>query len=227
MTDYKWHPEERYWSIPQIESILEKLASLFEGETIYIDKSLYLDDSRKIFLDSRNNKLNEIFYLGIYYPYWLNKEYEIRNPNHDMHSKNIMKIKKGKDSAIDYFYKILEPMLPIDWAVAIIPSHNPADISSGIRTLAKKLAANNRFDATACLLRHIKISKLSQGGDRNINQHLQTIRVNDKGIIRNKEVLLLDDVASTGNSLLACKHLLTESGAKVVKCVVLGLTGGV
>ena len=37
---YKWHPEEKYWSQPSGNDILDRLASLFEGTSLNIDPSL-------------------------------------------------------------------------------------------------------------------------------------------------------------------------------------------
>ncbi|GFO96106.1 phage integrase family protein, partial [groundwater metagenome] len=37
---YRWHPEEKCWSLPSGNDILDRLASLFEGERLNIDPSL-------------------------------------------------------------------------------------------------------------------------------------------------------------------------------------------
>jgi len=37
---YRWHPEEKRWSLPSDSGILDRLASLFEGERLEIDPSL-------------------------------------------------------------------------------------------------------------------------------------------------------------------------------------------
>jgi len=42
---YRWHPEEKYWSIPYCE--FEKLLSVFDGENLVIDPSIYLDELKK------------------------------------------------------------------------------------------------------------------------------------------------------------------------------------
>lgn len=43
-------------------------------------------------------------------------------------------------------------------------------------------------------------------------------------LIKGKNVLLLDDVRTTGNSLSACKQVLEEAGALTVQCLALGQT---
>jgi len=42
---HKWHPEERYWSIPCSE--LEKFLSVFDGERVEIDPSVWFDKLEK------------------------------------------------------------------------------------------------------------------------------------------------------------------------------------
>jgi integrase/recombinase XerD len=34
---YRWHPEEKYWSLPSDSGIMDRLVSLFEGERLDID----------------------------------------------------------------------------------------------------------------------------------------------------------------------------------------------
>ena len=41
---YRWHPEEKYWSFPSEEDILEKICSVFNGERINVDLALQTGD---------------------------------------------------------------------------------------------------------------------------------------------------------------------------------------
>ena len=43
--------------------------------------------------------------------------------------------------------------------------------------------------------------------------HFKTIRVNSSHIFKDRTVLLLDDVTTTGNSMHACSQLLMQNGA--------------
>jgi hypothetical protein len=38
--DHRWHPEEKYWSFPNNNRIVEKIVAVFEGERINIDPAL-------------------------------------------------------------------------------------------------------------------------------------------------------------------------------------------
>ena len=42
---YRWHPEEKYWTVPHSE--FKKLLSIFGGESIIIDPTIYLDELKK------------------------------------------------------------------------------------------------------------------------------------------------------------------------------------
>ena len=37
MQGYRWHPEEKYWSLPSDNDILDRRATLFEGASLDID----------------------------------------------------------------------------------------------------------------------------------------------------------------------------------------------
>lgn len=176
-----------------------------------------------IFID-RGNNTDSILVLGEYHPYRLpNGE---MNPNFDRNwSGRILDIKENKSSAVEFFYQRIPAMSTKEFAVAVVPSHDPEKLDSGIRSLAQRIASvQGRIDATSCLVRNRKIDKLSRGGQRNISVHLTSIQVKNSQLIEGKEVLLLDDVCTSGNSLVACKKLLLSAGAEFVQCVALGQT---
>jgi predicted amidophosphoribosyltransferase len=106
--------------------------------------------------------------------------------------------------------------------IAIVPPSDPAKRGPGIVKLAKRLAALTPLsDATSALVRHTKIAKLGSGESRDVQVHLDSIRVNAQLIVADR-VFLLDDVLSTGNSMLACRQLLEDAGASDVICMALG-----
>ncbi|MFQ6088836.1 MAG: phage integrase N-terminal SAM-like domain-containing protein, partial [Candidatus Methanofastidiosia archaeon] len=64
---YKWHPNEKYWSIPYSE--LEKLLSVFDVEKVEIYPSIWFDELRKELTTRKYSKKTIKSYL--YY----NKEF--------------------------------------------------------------------------------------------------------------------------------------------------------
>lgn len=161
----------------------------------------------------------EVHHLGHYFPYKGGS-----NPKFDSFSGKILDLKQSKPGAINYFYEEINELLKEGIVIATVPSSDPAKTESGIVLLGRKLAGNNRYDGTSCLVRHTQIKKLADGGHRGPEVHLNSIRVENIELIRNRTVLLLDDISSTHNSLITCKGLLLEAGAEKVTCYAVGQT---
>lgn len=164
---------------------------------------------------------DKIWYLTEYHPYRICGQ---RNPDFDQNSAKILDLKQGHDSAISHFSSIIKNKFSfgVDFAVCMVPSSTAGKIGSGIQRVAQIIAsASGRTDATSCLVRHTSIRKLAYGGNRDLQVHLQSIRTENLHLIAGKEVILLDDVTTTNNSLLACKQLLMDAGATFVQCVAL------
>jgi len=98
------------------------------------------------------------------------------------------------------------------------------NVDTGIRRLAKKLAAHGRVDMTDALMRTKDIEKLAHGGGRGRGVHLDSIAVNPHVPVADEVVLVVDDVTTSGGSLYACRELLLKSGAKRVALLALGQT---
>lgn len=163
--------------------------------------------------------------LGDYRPYWYHKEQGGDGSNYPAHSKRILDLKDGNAGGIEHFSSFIAPRMKRFSFVAAVPSHDPAKTNAGIRKLAEKLeAAAGCKNVSGLLVRHTKIQKLAAGGDRSIDVHLKSIAVDDPRAIIGQSILLIDDVMTTGNSLLACRKLLLAAGADLVKCVALGRT---
>ncbi|MBQ9233479.1 MAG: phosphoribosyltransferase [Lachnospiraceae bacterium] len=60
------------------------------------------------------NDTGEIIVYSNYHKYWLDKERKIKNPLFDIFSGRILDLKEGKQSAIQYFYNLLDPEICSD-----------------------------------------------------------------------------------------------------------------
>jgi predicted amidophosphoribosyltransferase len=185
-----------------------------------------------IFLDPAIDDSDNLYTLGKYYP--------VTDPQfkEDDYSRRLLAIKyrhdsdpdpqpwkqRNKTQALRRLFQQLDPLFSPDIAIAVVPSHDPGAAISGIHQLAQALARQSRIDATACLVRFRKIPKLAMGGSRSVARHMSSIRVEHAEIIQGREVLLLDDVTTSGNSLVACRKLLLKAGAARVKYMALGRT---
>jgi predicted amidophosphoribosyltransferase len=161
--------------------------------------------------------------LGEYLPWKLHKERGGALPEH---SQRIWDVKDKKARGLTYFFDYLAPKIKAPTAVAVVPSHDATrGPTSGVHSLANRLAGELKLsNGGACLVRHTTVPKLATGGGRDIDVHLNSIRVDHPERIAGHIVLLLDDVTTSGNSLMACKRLLLAAGAKEVRMVALGRT---
>jgi predicted amidophosphoribosyltransferase len=171
----------------------------------------------------------DIYYFSDYVPYRIFGE---RNPNFTKDTGGrILDLKDSDKNAIDYYCELIMNELKEifqkhnDISVAVVPSHDPNKFNSGIRCFVSEFARRyNLIDANTCLVRYKLVEKLAHGGDRSIETHLNSIRVENVKLIKGKKVFVIDDVTTSGNSLLACKKLLEDAGAYKVLCIALAKT---
>jgi predicted amidophosphoribosyltransferase len=145
--------------------------------------------------------------------------------NFPAHSGRILDLKDDKAGAPEHFAEMIEPELSDDIVIVTIPSHDPAKPPGGLQKLAARLAEKgNRVDGSRCLVRTQKHDKLAHGGDRSKDSHLKSMEVRNTHLIKGKNVLLLDDVTTSGNSLEAGSDLLLKAGARFVRRAAIGKT---
>lgn len=168
---------------------------------------------------------NGIAIFGDYRPWNVHRAMGGDRSNYPEHSGKILDLKDGKVAAATHFANLMAPSLGDDFAVAVVPGHDPAKVGAGLRALAAEIAkaGQQRIDGSGVLLRTKKIDKLAHGGDRNEQVHLDSVAVADPRTIAGRDILLLDDVTKTGHSLHACRTLLLQAGARSVVCAAIGL----
>jgi predicted amidophosphoribosyltransferase len=176
-----------------------------------------------VFVDSAQEQSDEILFLDHYHPYRIGGEKNAKFRSTPF-SGLILDLKERKVPAVLYFFRLVDQLIHPNISVCVVPSSDPQKIDTGIRVLGVRLAIGNRIDATGCLVRTKFVPKAALGGPRSVKTHLDSIEVRDPEKIRGAEVLLLDDVTTSGASLIACRQLLSEAGAKSVKCLALGQT---
>ena len=178
-----------------------------------------------IFLDPAADQSVESVILGPYRPWTHHKNMGGNGLDYPRHSGRILDLKESKAGAVNYFVQQIDPIICPGIVLCSVPSHDPEKLDSGIRRLAEALSAlQGRVHVADGLVRTVKVPKLAHGGDRSIEVHLNSIRVNTPDLVRKRNVLLLDDVTTTGNSLMACRQLLLKSGAARVGMLSLGRT---
>lgn len=173
-----------------------------------------------------------IYKLCDYHPYRLPDG--SRNPAVDRNSRFIMDLKdtgsRNYNSAVAEFVErvtnaidsMTDPGQRLQ--IAIVPSSGKGARSQAIEDIINRLncAAEIEYNPDF-LIRTKTIQKLHEGGRREIGVHLDSIIVGELPD-PNIPILLLDDVTTTGNSMMACEQLLKEAGAGIVVMLAMGKT---
>lgn len=173
-----------------------------------------------------------------YYPYW--SEPGVRNPKFDRHSGRILSLKDPTNRehmlALKYFNDRL-PNYVKDWqlpqrspisgpqvGIVIVPSSTAGRVSSGLQAIMQRLCqTDGRFCMLSGALSRVRsVPKAAKGGPRSVQLHKQSI-VCTPQLLHTRYVMLVDDVASTGSSLIACCELIQDA---VVATNVIGLALG-
>ncbi len=175
-----------------------------------------------IFVNDAWNDTGDIVVYSNYHKYWLDKNSRIKNPLFDVFSGKILDLKSAEESAIEYFYKLIDCEICKNVTVCIVPSSDAQNVVNGMTKLGEMLAANGRVDRVHFLRRIITIEKLAYGGSREKEVHMKSIGVESDVDISGEVVLLMDDVTTTGNSLYACRDILLANGAEKVEMFALG-----
>lgn len=167
-----------------------------------------------------------------YHPYWKHGE---RNPARNSDTYKIMDLKspdeKGHKAAVAYFGNLLNTevqRLLQTWntntiQVAIVPSSKVGKQSIGLEAVLEHVKGANLLYNSSFLNRFESIPAAHEGGERNTQNHFNSIAVST---IPNPDIplLLLDDVTTTGSSMDACVQLLRQAGVKQVHMLALGRT---
>lgn len=164
-----------------------------------------------------------IFYLGDYIPWHILRD----SGQRDGYSGRLLDLKQSKAASLSSFTELLGKEISKEYAgITAVPSHDPANgVGTGIRLLAKHVASKiNAPDGREFLRRTVKVPKLARGGDRSVRVHLESIVAEHTDLYRDGRVLVLDDILTTGNSLVACRQILLAAGAAEVIGVALGRT---
>lgn len=159
----------------------------------------------------------DLYWLHEYHRYWLDKAAGVKNPRFTRESGLILSLKADQNRdhamAVRYFgdaltqeFRRMNPQTAIE--VVVVPSSTAGQVSTGLVAAVRQACrAVPLFQFRAgALTRTQTIPKLSRGGDRSIAVHSRTINYQANGSLC--PVMILDDVCTTGNSLVACHNMI-------------------
>lgn len=152
------------------------------------------------------------------------------NPKHTGTSVQLVKFKRGDSAAIHFFTQLIKAKLTstfppgTPFSVVTVPSSTQGKAHNGFTHMVRLLRGSFPVRNNGNLLQRIKsIHPLHKGGSRTKSVHRESLSVSTN-IIPNEKVVLLDDVTTSGNSLIVASELLRKAGANVVLVLALGRT---
>lgn len=172
---------------------------------------------------------NNILYLYPYFP----KKYG----TFDKISQEIRRYKEGYPWSVNEFSTDLEDAFD-NWekktgeeimgsVIFTVPSHAENSWSSSLTATAGYLSViYNLFNESTGIVRVKEQKKLAYGGDRSFDSIINSMSIKSetRNIIKYKNAIVLDDVTTSGNTLLACKKLLEIAHANSVTLVAIAKT---
>ncbi|KAA0080900.1 phosphoribosyltransferase [Paraburkholderia sp. T12-10] len=186
--------------------------------------------------------IQPVAHLVEYHAYWIedNAGGKVRNPEWTDDCKRLLNLKnvqdQGHGAAVAYYTKMVKAFLtdngvpPANLQVhlVVVPSSKAGHWGDGLLKIGQNLMKQNGnfVDSMKALKRTKTIQKLAHGGNRSIYVHQQSIELGSRASrLERKAILLLDDITTSGNSLIACAEMLrTHCGAAVVMPLALGKT---
>jgi hypoxanthine phosphoribosyltransferase len=171
---------------------------------------------KKFFTVKRWNLELSVIYLVDYYPVWQHG-YKHKETN------LIIDIKNGDPGSVLAIANYLQDKISEGIVLTYVPSSKKENTDTGIRGVVRLLTERGPFsDATNCVVRHTTAPESK--GRKEEEKIRETIRIENPDKIQGKNVLILDDVTTSGASMRACTKLLMEAGAYNVRCLAIGLT---
>ena len=195
-------------------------------------KTLSLDHVSLIhLLDQKTKKMLSTVLmpsLGYYKP---NRMVPERDSSNDF-SQILIEIKNKNINIIKQYSEKVLSLLELErkWLAGCIlcaaPSSNKENTETGITIFSDHLLQKFTLTNGIHLLKRIQtIDKSATSKIRPTKEvHLSTIIVQHKDMIRNKRILLIDDIKTKGDTLNACDDLLMHAGAAEVIQMCLGET---
>lgn len=151
---------------------------------------------------------------------WTYKLMDLKNPSAPGHNAAVNELSQLLEEKIRHLLNSKEPI-----QIAIAPSSQKGQTSVGVEKIVKKIAEKfkNITYNKNYLTRTRTIEKLHEGGSRDIRIQIDTIKCIEKPN-KNIKTIIIDDITATGNSLLACKAILSNEGCRDITLLAIGKT---
>lgn len=158
----------------------------------------------------------DCYYIAEYHPYYTGKQ--------DGFSRMILDFKNERPAAMEAVYNMLKTMIPAGSTLCVIPSSKKGKegaLSKVVAALERDgILTNGRY------LKRIESKPSYHMGNvtRNPENEYKTIECGPRSEIEGKDIILIDDICTSGSTLCGCRDLLLKNGARRVICTALGRT---
>lgn len=131
----------------------------------------------------------------------------------EKHPKHDLAVRHFGQKVAQHLKGLISRKEPI--VVALVPGHSQNSLSAGLKEIVSNhlKPAFNIVNKKYALRRHTTTGKRASGGDRSMENVLDTVEVVEGTVTKGCTVVLIDDVTTTGNSMRACASLLKAAGA--------------
>lgn len=176
---------------------------------------------------------NVIYYTYDYYKKWWIDNYPDKQFYKDSYF-SFIHLKRGEYSGWNDALKFRPAIknfvnnLDGEWIICTVPGHeatenlfNPVFNLVSSCEFATKVIYRNTLIQRAYTVETKHGSTAGRVMDPNVEMKSLVLENHN---IKNKNILVIDDITTTGTSLIACKTLLLRAGAKNVVCLALGKT---
>jgi len=205
----------------------QTIANLITPPTSENEEHLEKSAVEHIFINPNNIEGTQdipIFSLGTYYKKSI-------APKNETFSNDILILKNDfysdlQQEIIDKFSTEIAALLHKnhEFVVCLMPNSSLGFNSSGLYDIAKKISIPPIIDGTRVLKRIHELQPKHLHGPRDYQKEIASLQVMNPDLIKNRIVLLLDDVTTTGISLRAGRDILLKADAKDVVLLALGKT---
>lgn len=177
---------------------------------------------------------NVIYYMYDYYKKWFVDKYPNNKAYKDSYNSFISLKNFEYNNYKSYKFpaaikKFLE-RFDSSWCICTVPGHEKTNDDNDYNSIAAVIdmiyseIKPNKYYNLIKRRYDIEEKHLSKNRKFDIKFEQNSLKLNEKYNIKNKNIIIFDDITTTGLSLLACKELLLSAGAAKVVMIALGRT---
>lgn len=154
---------------------------------------------------------------------YVDKYYPVRYEKRNRVSELIIDMKNGHISAMKEIADMIKDDIPDRACICVIPP-SKTDRSSMLKRALNLIEKEKSLQVTDFLKRVKDKEPYHAGAERNPENEFKTIQCVKTNMLKGKDVILIDDVCTSGSTMYACKKILMDNGARTVRCIAIGRT---